>query len=100
LLQALGFARKRARQFVVEVDFEQILRFRQMVNVRPMLSHSVANSISSTSTVTVPDSIFDKSRMSLISVRDRCQRNGCSQRNRSRRQVAADVLGELLTGSR
>ncbi len=37
-------------------------------NVRSMLSLSEANVISSASTVTVPDSIFDKSRMSLMSV--------------------------------
>ncbi len=92
---------KRARQIVVDLDVEgQTLRFRQMGwNVRPMLSHSVANPISSTSTVTVPDSIFDKSRMSLISVR----RSGAGgmdvpgEIDLPRRQVAADVLGQLLT---
>jgi hypothetical protein len=37
-------------------------------NIRSTLSRSAAKAISSASTVTVPDSIFDRSRMSLISV--------------------------------
>ena len=69
LLQALGVAGEGARQRVVDLDLEsQVLRFGEWWNVRSTLSLSALKVIASGSTVTVPDSIFDRSRMSLMSV--------------------------------
>ena len=67
-------------------------------NVRSTVSRSDANVISSASTVTVPDSIFDRSRMSLMSVSRSVPAEWMFLRELDllRRQVAADVLGELL----
>ena len=63
-----------------------------------MVSRRPAKEISSTSTVTVPDSIFERSRMSLI----RCSRSEPDElmlRENSTcfvREVAAGVFGQLL----
>ena len=67
-------------------------------NVRSTLSRSDANVISSASTVTVPDSIFDRSRMSLISVSRSVPAEWMFSRELDLLggQVAAGVLGELL----
>ena len=67
-------------------------------NVRSTLSRSAAKVISSGSTVTVPDSIFDRSRMSLMSV-EQVGAGGMDvlgEVDLLVGQVAADVLGELL----
>ena len=67
-------------------------------NVRSTLSRSALNVISSASTVTVPDSIFDRSRMSLISVSRSVPAEWMflAKSTCFGRQVAAAVLGELL----
>ena len=63
LLQTFGVGRKRARQSALELQMErQILLFGDVLEVALGLSRSALNVISSASTVTVPDSIFDRSR--------------------------------------
>jgi hypothetical protein len=63
-----------------------------------MLSRSDTNEISSASTVTVPDSIFERSRMSLMSVNKSVPAEWMFRANSTclADQIAGVVLGQLL----
>ena len=67
-------------------------------NVRSTLSRRAAKVISSASTVTVPDSIFDRSRMSLIRVSRSVPAEWMVRANSTcfGDEVAVGVFGELL----
>ena len=91
---------KRARQRVVELEHGtpgSSIRRRDGTCVRRCRA-ATANVISSASTVTVPDSIFDRSRMSLISVSRSVPAEWMFLREIDllADQVAGGVLGELL----
>ena len=66
--------------------------------MRSTLSRNDGNGISSASTVTVPDSILDRSRMSLMSVSRSVPDEWMSLRvlNLLRREIACRVVGQLL----
>ena len=70
LLQSLRIRKESRRQCGVDVDAEgKVPGFGNVMETsRSTLSRIAVNAIGSASTVTVPDSIFERSRMSLIRV--------------------------------
>ena len=77
----------------------QVLAFGHVPEVAIDVSRRPANEISSASTVTVPDSIFERSRMSLIRF-NRSEPEEWTLRAKFDllgRKVAAGVVGQLLT---
>ena len=67
LLQALGIGDEAASERRIEIDVERKLPCFGLVAERPAdRIEQVGERSSSASTVTVPDSIFDRSRMSLM----------------------------------
>ena len=100
LQQALGVGDDAPRQARIDVDVEVELAplgFQAERAARRVVTTSV-NSSSSASTVTVPDSIFDRSRMSVM----RLSRSvpgavdGARELDLLRRQVALRVVAQLL----
>ena len=100
LLQALGIGDDAAAEVRIELDVER--RAARLSaswrNGRATVSSRLAKQISSASTVTVPDSIFDRSRMSLIRFSRSVPAPWMVRANSTclRRQVAVGVVAELL----